>query len=71
LSWGYSLADKTVYLNRAVGSSTWEPRFVPKTISADIGEKVHFVLRLQPDVVFVHLLVFDLFCSDNVEFHAD
>jgi hypothetical protein len=58
LTWAYSLDDKTVYLDRAVGSSTWEPRFVPKTMSAVVDEKVHFVLRLQPLVVPVRLLLF-------------
>lgn len=60
LSWGYSLADKTVYLDRSVDANTWEPRFIPKTINAAIGEQVHFVLRLQPLILPVRLLLFDL-----------
>lgn len=40
-----SLADKVVYLDRLNGR-LWEPYFNPDTLNADVGEKIHFVMRL-------------------------
>jgi len=45
----HSVADKTVYLQRTgqrIGNTTSymaEPYFSPKSITADVGEKVHFL----------------------------
>jgi hypothetical protein len=46
-TWPYSWADKTVYLDRPSDSQSWEPHFSPKSVSANVGENIHFVLRLQ------------------------
>jgi hypothetical protein len=44
-----SVGDKIVYLDRldASNGSMWEPYFNPQEITADIGEQVHFVARLE------------------------
>jgi len=43
------LGDKVVYLDRldASDGKMWEPYFNPQNITADIGEEVHFVARLE------------------------
>jgi len=40
-----SRADQTVFLDRPVLSTVWEPRFNPSVITASIGEQIHFVAR--------------------------
>jgi hypothetical protein len=44
-----SMADKIVYLDRldASNGKMWEPYFNPQEITANIGEQVHFVARLE------------------------
>jgi hypothetical protein len=43
------MGDKIVYLDRlnASNGGMWEPYFNPQEITADIGEQVHFVARLE------------------------
>jgi len=43
------MGDKIVYLDRLDASSgkMYEPYFNPQNITADIGEQVHFVARLE------------------------
>jgi len=42
-----SMGDKVVYLDRlgASNGTMWEPYFNPDSLTADIGEQVHFVAR--------------------------
>jgi hypothetical protein len=51
LFWTWALADQTVYLDRPLdpldGPYVAEPYFNPATISANVGEQVHFVARFQ------------------------
>jgi hypothetical protein len=44
-----STGDKIVYLDRldASNGTMWEPYFNPQNMTADIGEQVHFVARLE------------------------
>jgi hypothetical protein len=50
-------ADQVVYLSRPAGGRTWEPYFNPKTITANVGERVHFLALFEPlpDLVFPQL----------------
>lgn len=43
------MGDKIVYLDRlnASNGGMYEPYFNPQEITADIGEQVHFVARLE------------------------
>lgn len=43
------MADQIVYLDRldASNGKMWEPYFNPQEITANIGEQVHFVARLE------------------------
>lgn len=43
LTWGVSVADQIVYLNRPSPGTTAEPFFEPATVTADIGEQIHFI----------------------------
>jgi hypothetical protein len=44
-----SMGDKIVYLDRldASNGKMWEPYFNPQSVTANIGEQVHFVARLE------------------------
>ena len=47
----YSRADHVVYLDRpghanSVGHVIWEPYFNPKSLEANVGERIRFVARL-------------------------
>jgi len=43
------MGDQIVYLDRlnASNGTMWEPYFNPQSITADIGEQIHFVARLE------------------------
>lgn len=42
------VADQIVYLERPSGGPTWEPFFNPKTVTANVGEKISFIARFHP-----------------------
>jgi hypothetical protein len=63
LAWGVyvTVADQIVYLERPSGGPTWEPFFNPKTVNANIGEKISFIARFSP---LIHDSTSEVFASD-------
>jgi len=57
-----TVADQIVYLERPSGGPTWEPFFNPKTVNANIGEKISFIARFSP---LIHDSTSELFVPLN------
>jgi hypothetical protein len=60
-----TVADQIVYLERPSGGPTWEPFFNPKTVNANIGEKISFIARFSP---LIHDSTSEVFAS-NIPIH--
>lgn len=66
------MADQTVFLDRMT-ASLWEPYFNPKSIVADVGEKINFVARFDDvktnyGTVSIIVRLYDINASEFYDF---